>query len=365
MSKMSKIFLRLAAVMIVFFGYSFLFPNTAVQAAECTCTLNIIASDENPSILAALSGCDVNQTITLQTGQPMTVSSVLNQLQGCSTLAGVASAVAGGQTFRISASGCNSSFSNAGSLEGFDYSIDQCSLSGGADELPTDIPITEQGGGASAVAGGDGVQKKCRCQLAIDSNTDDCEEKTNFFIDYGTSISPSDILMRYGGSCPEEFRTTIALTQELQTKTTVTEQNCENYNPKGAFNNDKYKYEISACSATEYNPADFAPQLKKNDSAMRVVNLVNPIGGTEKNPRGNTNWNEIIGKILKAGLGLIGSVTLIVFIYGGLQWLLSRGNSEMVKKGLDAMLYAGIGLFIIFSSYAILDVIFRGLEDIK
>src|SRR3989338_2268282 len=80
--------------------------------------------------------------------------------------------------------------------------------------------------------------------------------------------------------------------------------------------------------------------------------LTNPIAC------GETNINKIVGMILKGVLGLTGTISLIMFVYGGFQWLLSRGEPGEVKKGLDTMLWAGIGLIVIFGSYAILDRIF-------
>ena len=81
--------------------------------------------------------------------------------------------------------------------------------------------------------------------------------------------------------------------------------------------------------------------------------LTNPIAS------GETNINKIVGMILKGVLGLTGTISLIMFVYGGFQWLLSRGEPGEVKKGLDTMLWAGIGLIVIFGSYAILDRIFQ------
>lgn len=92
-----------------------------------------------------------------------------------------------------------------------------------------------------------------------------------------------------------------------------------------------------------------------------VVRLVNPIGGTNEKPEGNVDWNNILGFIIKTGMGVIGSLALVVFLYGGFEWLTSRGNSEKIKSGLDAMMYGAIGLCIIFASYAILNFVFKGL----
>ena len=81
-----------------------------------------------------------------------------------------------------------------------------------------------------------------------------------------------------------------------------------------------------------------------------VISLENPIGV-------GTDINTIIGNIIKVSLGLVGAFALLVFVYGGFLWLTSGGNKEKVKTGSKAMLYAFIGIFLIFSSYAILNVV--------
>ncbi len=96
------------------------------------------------------------------------------------------------------------------------------------------------------------------------------------------------------------------------------------------------------------------------------VELINPIGGIDSSVKekrqGETDVNKIIGNIIKVAMGILGSVTLVVFMYGGFLWLTSRGSSEKIREGLDVMLYAAIGIFIIFSSYAILSTILDALK---
>ncbi len=92
------------------------------------------------------------------------------------------------------------------------------------------------------------------------------------------------------------------------------------------------------------------------------VQLINPIGGTANDPKGKVEIEEIVGTAIKTVTQIMGSLALLVFVYGGFLWLTSAGNSEHVKKGTSAMLWAAIGIFIIFSSYAIITLIFKGLS---
>ncbi|MFH1430815.1 MAG: pilin [Candidatus Uhrbacteria bacterium] len=75
------------------------------------------------------------------------------------------------------------------------------------------------------------------------------------------------------------------------------------------------------------------------------------------NPLGQTNIQVIIGYAIKAIFGLVGSIALAMFIYGGFLWMTSEGTSERIKKGKDTMVWAAIGLGTIFAAYAIVGFI--------
>jgi len=69
----------------------------------------------------------------------------------------------------------------------------------------------------------------------------------------------------------------------------------------------------------------------------------------------------IIGKIIKAALGIVGSLALLMFIYGGLLWMTSAGNQEKVDQGRKIIVWATAGLAVIFLSYAIVNFVIKSL----
>ena len=75
--------------------------------------------------------------------------------------------------------------------------------------------------------------------------------------------------------------------------------------------------------------------------------LPNPLGLNVDDPR------VIIGNVIRAVLGIVGSLALAVFIYGGVTWVISAGNEEKIRKGKDMITWASIGLGVIFASYAL------------
>ncbi len=77
----------------------------------------------------------------------------------------------------------------------------------------------------------------------------------------------------------------------------------------------------------------------------KTVSLTNPIGSSDV--------PTLIGKIISAVLGVIGSIALLMVIYGGFTWMLAAGSSEKIKKGRDIIVWAILGLVVIFTSYAL------------
>lgn len=90
---------------------------------------------------------------------------------------------------------------------------------------------------------------------------------------------------------------------------------------------------------------------RTGNNTSSTVTLQNPIG--ENDPR------VILGNILRVVLGLVGSIALVVFVFGGLTWMTSAGNSDRVTQGRDTLIWAAIGLIVIFASYTLVAFILQ------
>ncbi len=82
-----------------------------------------------------------------------------------------------------------------------------------------------------------------------------------------------------------------------------------------------------------------------------------------KNPLNTKTIPGLIGSIADTVLSIVGSLALLAFVVGGVRWLVSGGKPEQIKKGANTMLYAIIGLFVVFGSYAILKLIIEALQN--
>jgi phosphotransferase system glucose/maltose/N-acetylglucosamine-specific IIC component len=61
-------------------------------------------------------------------------------------------------------------------------------------------------------------------------------------------------------------------------------------------------------------------------------------------------------------LGIVGSLSLVMFIYGGFMFLISGGSSESVQKAKKIILAAVIGLIIVFCSWLIIRFVLKTLN---
>jgi len=91
--------------------------------------------------------------------------------------------------------------------------------------------------------------------------------------------------------------------------------------------------------------------------SFQVVFAQTGTGGTSvtlTNPLGDINTPQaLIGKVINSILGVVGSLALLIFVYGGLIWMTSSGSPEKVKQGRDTLLWAAVGLVVIFSAYGL------------
>lgn len=60
-------------------------------------------------------------------------------------------------------------------------------------------------------------------------------------------------------------------------------------------------------------------------------------------------------------LGIVGSLSLLAFVAGGLMMMLSAGNPEWVTRGKQTLIGAVIGLVIVFASYTIIYFVYRSM----
>lgn len=84
-------------------------------------------------------------------------------------------------------------------------------------------------------------------------------------------------------------------------------------------------------------------------------------GTTLDNPLPVTDPKLLIGQVINTALGLVGSIALLMFIYGGFVWMFSMGNTSKVQKGKDILIWSTAGLVVIFSAYALVKFVLKNV----
>ncbi len=81
------------------------------------------------------------------------------------------------------------------------------------------------------------------------------------------------------------------------------------------------------------------------------------------NPLHTNDIREVIGNIIRSLLGLSGALALLMFVWGGLQWVTSGGDPQKITKGKNTLIWATFGLVIIFGSYTAVAAILNALTS--
>ncbi len=61
----------------------------------------------------------------------------------------------------------------------------------------------------------------------------------------------------------------------------------------------------------------------------------------------------IIGTVIKAALGLVGVIFLVLMVYAGYIWMIARGDESKTSKAKDTITAAIIGVVIVIGAYAL------------
>ena len=70
------------------------------------------------------------------------------------------------------------------------------------------------------------------------------------------------------------------------------------------------------------------------------------------------SFADIVNRVLPIIYGLAGLALFILIIYGGYTWLTSAGDPDKVRKGMDTLVNAVIGIVIVAFAWAVTRIVF-------
>ena len=87
--------------------------------------------------------------------------------------------------------------------------------------------------------------------------------------------------------------------------------------------------------------------------------LRNKIYGLNQLSKSIRTPGDLIGKVIGGVLGVVGTVALGMFIYGGLMWMTARGNADKTKQATKTILWGALGVIVILASFGLGEFILR------
>lgn len=105
-------------------------------------------------------------------------------------------------------------------------------------------------------------------------------------------------------------------------------------------------------------------EAKKKAAAANACSPTCATGPFITNPAcaccGDCSVCDFVNVFLNAarfGLGLLGVISLVMFIWGGLMWIMSGGNTERVSKGKSVLTGTVIGIIIVLLAWVVINAI--------
>ena len=92
-------------------------------------------------------------------------------------------------------------------------------------------------------------------------------------------------------------------------------------------------------------------------------NIIDGINSTGQNSNGDTaSLGSIFKNVVNILLYVIGAISVIMLIFGGIRYATSAGNSNNVTAAKNTIMYALIGLVIAVLAYAIVNFVLTSLS---
>lgn len=94
----------------------------------------------------------------------------------------------------------------------------------------------------------------------------------------------------------------------------------------------------------------------------KILKQQNALAGNEGAGLGQAKDPRIIvANIIRVLLGLVGTLIVIYFVYGGFLWMTASGNDEQVTKAKGVIKNTVIGLVIVLTAYSVTQFVSNSL----
>ena len=111
---------------------------------------------------------------------------------------------------------------------------------------------------------------------------------------------------------------------------------------------------VSAVAPVQVSAAD---PVACNSKDLTVQNGADCSGGQSGTPNQLFGDGSIFQNITNAALFLIGAISVIMLIYGGIRYTISGGDTKNVTDAKNTILYAVVGIVVAIMAYAIVNFV--------
>lgn len=120
------------------------------------------------------------------------------------------------------------------------------------------------------------------------------------------------------------------------------------------------------CFTTTTTAPAFAKEDDNSNPVCGNANVPLEIQAASGCPDAKTDLADpstIVGNVIKAVVGVLGLVAIVVIVYGGVQYMTSTGDSGKTKKARETIIYAAVGLVICALAFAITQFVIDSINN--
>ncbi len=96
------------------------------------------------------------------------------------------------------------------------------------------------------------------------------------------------------------------------------------------------------------------------NSFLSGINFVGTKAGLSQ-----ASVTSVVLSVIQILIGITGTIFLVIIVYAGIKWMFSAGDPGAIKKSINLMKNAAIGLAIVAFSYVIVDFVINNLIAIS
>lgn len=145
---------------------------------------------------------------------------------------------------------------------------------------------------------------------------------------------------------------------------------CEDTIPKCAQTAGENEYETNledteclVCCVILKNPESASPATSEEAGVAAGAGIAGPLVSFDPHgytpPLGNADVPTIVGNVVKTVLPLVGSLFLIMFVYGGFLYMTASGDEKKVSSARKTLFNAVIGMAIVMGAYTIVAYVLK------